>query len=750
MRVLKHIYILLFLSFCLSLLNPYVLKAENKVFSDDNSASWEVTDKTTRNIGYLTHTLMYGISTDSTQSTNGNQKVNIFEMKTDGVNSKLVTWAMQTGKGAYSRNGLSIIAEDYEENHPGWIVVAGINGDQYYTKYGSGLGTDGSFYYPNQPYYPMIIDGERRFPITPTGNSASNYVGIANNNNTDSFIESCALSGIKIEILNEQDEIMYIHDVNKVNETPNENETSVWFAHPSTESNNDYVTYDISSEQDLYIVEMADLAYMNNSRTYIHTGAADSLFGRGTISLKSKSHTVDRWQIAIDTKSTDLHNHLDLGVKVRVQYYYQDEKMNNVESSIGYHSAQRKNNQDIKTTADYDARRYNRSIFGKKADGTYVLMTVAKGTYSGTTQDESNAILKQFGVTDAYQQDGGGSVTAIVRNEYGSFDIVNESSDSGSKQRSILSGCFFVIRDPGYISYQKDSTRTSITITKTNNYNDEYISNIVANVNGKEYKLENESLTIDNLDDDTEYMVNLSYDVTINNQTVKGSHQIVARTNAYQVPISGVKIQNITANQAEIIRTSSIKDEYIYVNVVVNNKTFNLLELDKTYIIEDLEPNTRYSYVVEYGVKDSLTGKIYEEVSESFFQTEKYNLPTINTFNITRIRKDAVSINVDIIDDFNLVYSSYIMYNGRQYSLEQLKETIQLEDLDVKNIEYNFKLIVQYKIDSNYYSLESEDIIINSDTEYNNNTKGCNKCNLILIEFSLLSTITYIILKKKQ
>ena len=143
--------------------------------------------------------------------------------------------------------------------------------------------------------------------------------------------------------------------------------------------------------------------------------------------------------------------------------------MNDVESSFGYHSVQRENNKDVKTTALYDTRRYNRSIFGKKADGTYVLMTVAKGTYSGTTQDESNTILKQFGVVDAYQQDGGGSVTAIIRNANDSFDVVNESSDSGVKERQIFSGCFFVVRDSGYRSYQKDSTKNSITLTKVNN-----------------------------------------------------------------------------------------------------------------------------------------------------------------------------------------------------------------------------------------------------------------------------------------
>ena len=748
MKTIKHIYIILIITFLLTI-SSLTINANSKSYSDDNSASWQVNEKTVNNIGNLTHTLMYGTSTDTTQQTQGNQKVNVFEMKTDGINSKLVSWAMQTGKGSYARNGLSIIAEDYEEKHPGWIVVAGINGDQYYTKYGSGLGADGSFYYPNQPYYPMIIDGERRFPVTPTGNSASNYVGIANNNSNDSFVPASQLSNVKIEVLNEFDEVIYIHDVNKINESPNEGETSVWFAHPSTESNYDYATYDVSSDKDLYVIEMADLAYMNNSRTFTNIGGIDSLFGRGTITLLTKNQTIDKWQIAIDTNDNTLRSNLSLNTKVRIQYYYENEEMNKVESSFGYHSAQRENNIDIKTKADYDARRYNRSIFGKKADGTYVLMTVAKGTYSGTTQDESNAILKQFGVTDAYQQDGGGSVTAIVRNEYGTFDIVNESSDSGVKQRSILSGCFFVIRDPGYISYQKDSTRTSITITKTNNYNDEYISNVVATINGKEYKLENDNLTIEGLEDDTEYKINLTYDVKINNQTVKGYHQIIGHTDSFTIPSHGVKEQNITANQVEFIRNSTVDDEYIYVKLKLNDQEYDLLEENKPVIIKNLTPSTRYNYTITYAVKDTLTGKTFEKTVESTFITEKYNLPTINKFDVTRTGKDKVTINVAIIDEFNLAYSYYIMYNGNQYALESLNETIEIEELNIKDEEYIFQLIIQYKTDTTFSSLESQQITIDSNTSYQNNSKGCNKCNLVLIELTTLVSLCYFIFKKK-
>lgn len=754
MKNLKKIYIsilimLLFISF------NQVVNANNTTYTnDDNSATWTINDQTVNYNNGVKHTLMYGTTTDKAYSTEGNQMVNAFEMKTDGVTSKLVTWAIQTGNGGYARNGLSIIAKNYEEKHPGWIVVAGINGDQYYTKYGIGLGTDGSFYYPNQPYYPMIIDGERRFPITATGYSDRNYVGIANNNQTNGFIETSSLDGLKIEILNENNEVIYIHNVDKVNLPANNNETSVWFAHPATDSSSNYVTYQASNQLGLYIVESAELAYMSNSSAYDYPGAADSPFGRGEITLITENYEIDKWQFAIDTNDSKLREQLSLNTRVRVQYYYENEQMNQVESSFGYHAVQRKDNVDVTTTAAYDTNRYNRSIFGQKADGTYVLMTVAKGTYSGTSHNESNTILKQLGVTEAYQQDGGGSVTAIIRNEYGDFDIVNKSSDSGSSQRSILNGCFFVIRDPGYASYQKDSTRTSITINRVNDYNKEYISNVVAEINNKKYQLDSDSLTINDLEDDTEYLVKLTYDFTINGITKQCSSTISAHTDSYKIPSSGIKIQNITASTVEAIRKKINDEEYIYVKLKLNNQEYDLTELDTPILIENLSKNKSYLYTVEYGVKDSFTGKIFENTEEYYFLTKKYHLPIIEEFKVERTEKDSVTINYAISDLDNLSYNIYIFYNNMQYPLEELSGSIVLDNLNIEENDYSFKLIVPYEEDNKTKEISSDIYTITKNDQYysevkENNCGSCNGCATIYIQLMFAATLIYIILKKK-
>ena len=63
----------------------------------------------------------------------------------------------------------------------------------------------------------------------------------------------------------------------------------------------------------------------------------------------NENYEIDKWQFAIDTNDSKLREQLSLNTRVRVQYYYENEEMNKVESSFGYHSAQRENNIDIKT-----------------------------------------------------------------------------------------------------------------------------------------------------------------------------------------------------------------------------------------------------------------------------------------------------------------------------------------------------------------------------------------------------------------
>ena len=112
MKQIKRIYISILLILMFISINVFVYAKENVYTNDDNSATWTINEQQVNYNNGVKHTLMYGTTTDKAYQSEGNQMVNAFEMKTDGITSKLVTWAIQSGVGAYGRSGLSKIAKD--------------------------------------------------------------------------------------------------------------------------------------------------------------------------------------------------------------------------------------------------------------------------------------------------------------------------------------------------------------------------------------------------------------------------------------------------------------------------------------------------------------------------------------------------------------------------------------------------------------------------------------------------------------
>ncbi len=71
-------------------------------------------------------------------------------------------------------------------------------------------------------------------------------------------------------------------------------------------------------------------------------------------------------------------NDLKVGSAIRVQYEYEG-IYNEVETAIGFHTVQRMDGKDIASNASYNTKQYARSLFGRKANGDIVLITVDMG-----------------------------------------------------------------------------------------------------------------------------------------------------------------------------------------------------------------------------------------------------------------------------------------------------------------------------------------------------------------------------------
>ena len=567
----KVIYI-----FIISLLCIFVIptKAANKDSAADPTgvSTYTPTETTVRDIYGMTHTLQ-----KATTVTNGNSKgqlINAFEMKTDGITSKLVTWAVQQDNTSYKRADIIEAAKDYEAKHPGWIVTGGINADQYFFKFGNGLGVDGSAILEPSPYYPMITDGEIRYTVNPYNNS-SNVVGFKNDGSTNSFAyPDGTVGGYRLSIIDESGNELNTFVVNGINRSASSAETTVWCAPVHTDYSNKVQEQTINTTNQLYVIENADLTQVSVDPSYGYpTGNLVSLFCKGTISNSSlKEYTVSKGQFAIETTNESVIAALSDGLKVKVELLFGSEELNAVDEAIGYHSAHIVNGsvQTANGSNAYNSKSYSRALFGKKADGTYVLITgdyvVLEGSY-GLNFTECNAVAKYFDCTDLYQMDGGGSVTALARQDDGSFKVTNYPKDSGNpdRPRENLSYLFFVKRDPGVIQNQSLTTHYSITLDKNEILGNVKIENLKVSLNNQEYDFgDNTQLTIDGLTEKTQYKLKVTYDIVENNNRISDYVYIYVNTKEYIFPSEIIKIVEVTDTTIKIVKTTNSYAENNY------------------------------------------------------------------------------------------------------------------------------------------------------------------------------------------
>ena len=607
MSKFKKIWAIMLLLCLIAIFLPTVKAKEITTYDDTNQHYFTTTNNEI--------TEMYGVTWNKItgKTSLSEQYVNLFSMKADGVSSKLVVWSPQYQNWRNNRTTLTKLAANYEKNHPGWKVVAGINADQYIMDFGTETITKGQDYYEWQPYYPIIMDGERRFPYTMTATS-SNAIAFTNDGSSNGFIDVNNVKGLSLEILDESGVILSKHAVEGVNNTPSATGTTVWFSYVN--QNEQYEAVTVNSSKNLYIISNAELAYMSNSRTYTYKGAwaIDSVFGRGTIDQVANSFTLNKGQFVIDTNDSELLSKLDTNVRVRVQYDYHNEALNNVEAASGYHSVQRLNGKDMGVSGSYNTSTYSRSVFGIKEDGTYVLMTADMTTnkkIAGLNGWEVNALLKQHDVVTAYQDDGGGSVTAIFRNKDGGFDLVNTPRDGG--ERSNLSGLFFVVKDSGVTVDSVDATADSLTLNvNTDNADMNKIKKLYCTLNGVKAEVVNNKVTFNGLNKMTDYSYFFSYD-TANATDVDAMLSGVAKTSKTKPVITDMQIE-IKANKVIFNPVIDDPDEaFEYIRIVVGDQRYPYLYEPIEVPFEEGLTKLEYVLTYSYDLKDGKDKVIIEE-----------------------------------------------------------------------------------------------------------------------------------------
>ena len=364
---------------------------------------------------------------------------------------KIVTWAVEReDKSGFIRAALLDIAKDYEAKHPGWIILAGTNADQFYTGFGTGLGSNGTDYFAPQPYYPYISDGDNLFAYSPYAN-CNNVAGFKNNRD-DVQIEYGvrSVSGLYVHVYDENgSEIgkFAAKDLNLTEEI-GANETTVLA--PYTSPVRSLTPVSKRTNGDFYVVENPDISYVSNSKEWTYKEKqgynVNAFFGKGKISkVVSSSITVSGTSFAIETKNEELKSLLKVGTFVKCQYEF-DEGFANIKEASGFHSCHILNGVEQDVSNGYNNPNYPRSMFGCDNNGKVYLIATERSTEpkDGMRGQEMTALMMQYGITLAFQCDGGGSVQSICRNEDGVLDYAQVPYEGDF--RPVLTGHFIAMK----------------------------------------------------------------------------------------------------------------------------------------------------------------------------------------------------------------------------------------------------------------------------------------------------------------
>ncbi len=415
------------------------------------------------------------------------QQVNFLEVPVSaGV--KITNWG-NLNNHRWTLTTVRNLIADYESKHPEWRVVAAINGDFF------DIGGTG-----NLPYQTSgaLVSGGEHYKTT-----SGNTVGFTNNGTANSLVGNQTVARTKymqLAVYDAQGEIISEFDIEKINEAPGENQTAVYFANYNTSKEIVPINVIVSPTSNGYFVDAADLALPNRPTDF---------YGKGKISSFA-SKTIGKGQFAIVTNNSTVAQALGKDVMIRAQYEYTGAYAG-IDDVCGGGSTIMRDGVANPNAGLGD--RAPRTVVGKKADGTIVMMVVdgrqsAINMY-GADRYELAAIMASRGAVDAYNLDGGGSSTVVIR-EGENLRVLNSPSDG--RERTDANCLLIVVHEPDmhYEVAEKTETTVKIKVNVENPYFHK-MDKVLVRVNTQLQEVVDGEVSFTGLRANREYKVDLFY-----------------------------------------------------------------------------------------------------------------------------------------------------------------------------------------------------------------------------------------------
>ena len=424
------------------------------------------------------------------------QSVNILNIPSTG-STRIINWTYtsKTTTAEWTKATVVEMAKNFEQNNPGWKVIAAVNGDFF--------DINGNGNLPYQTTGVAVCDGE---VIRPTSSGVS--VGFKSDGSNKSYINSSDFTYSTYHVLtvyNELEEVVTTLDVKYINEMPSDNETAVYYSYPSSQT--EYANPTLPSGG--YVSVLADrMAPMSSNMVY----------AKGSVELAEESVSLSKGQFGIYTNNQELKEILKKAYKVRVQREITGTYAGCDNVSGGGDLLVSKG----KGVYSNNITRHPRTMVGVKADGTIVFATVdgrqPSSDMYGMTNMEMSALMEYHGCVEANNMDGGGSTTMIIREGNG-FRVMNSPSDK--TERRDANALLVVI--PSLSLELQDVSTDSFELTVPQVDKKISISDIVVEVDKKQFTAVDDKILVTGLEPGKEYEVNYKFNLTYKGKTTENN-----------------------------------------------------------------------------------------------------------------------------------------------------------------------------------------------------------------------------------
>lgn len=535
------------------------------------------------------------------------QEVNVLEIP---YNSKANIVSYGNHKNhKWTLTTVTDLAIQFEQEFPDQKVLAAVNGDFF--------DISGNGNLPYQTNNPLVTNGEY---FKTTGNNA---VGFRKAPNKTALVGGRPTKSEKmiLAVYAEDGSIAQEFQIDKLNQQPAANETSIYFG--TYNANKQYVPINVGEASKVFVVGNAEYALPNN---------ANDFYGRGEItSLEPVELQVG--QFAIATNNAEVRAALDVGVKIRAQYEFTGDfaGVANITGQNAMFVLDGEYNPHPNNNNNTHAR-HPRTVAGVKRDGTIVLSVIdgraeAAGRW-GMFGNEMAALMKSWGVVEAYNLDGGGSSYMIVK-EQGKFVVKSSPSDGGQRRNG---NALLVTVEVPLIEVETEAKENSITfnldLKKTNGYD---IKELYVKIGDELKQVVNGKATFTGLESNTELYYELYYKdskgkvdtllidgnvKTLKQQPIINSVLIDEDATTYTFSIDYVDVDKGTDLNKAIIFVNDTKFTLQDGKIILPKSTFDeiIVQIDVLYNFNDnvtnkghLKSNVRYRLL-----KSNTTENLYE------------------------------------------------------------------------------------------------------------------------------------------